>query len=145
MKEGKALLIETQWLILNAMVDDVMEPLEEIVKDLRRQALTLSPIQFLEHLFALYQHGLVTVTQQPIPALGQDFEEKEIFPVSPQGLIGDLGDSFEVFYASGDYLSKESISPGLEPAGVPFGIYAALTEDGRKEWGKARYQRYHRD
>jgi hypothetical protein len=139
------LLTEIQWSILNSMVDDIMEPLEEIAKDLRGKLPYLSADDFLQNIFFLYQQGFVTITQQPIPAFGQIFTEKTILPLSPQDVVGDLEWSFEEFYALRDYARKESIPSGSESAGVPFGIYVALTEVGHKEWDDRRYRCYYSD
>ena len=62
-------LSQPEWLVLNALADD-MEPIEAISYDLRNNyGFTLSADQFLTVIFNLYSRGYLTVKQAPIPAL----------------------------------------------------------------------------
>ena len=129
-------LSQLEWLVLNALADD-MEPVEAISHDLcHNSGLTLSADQFLTVIFNLYCRGYLTVKQAPIPAFGQQFAERILDPSQPHEVVGDLDAPFRQAYATGDYLRH------VMSAGVPFGIYCELTASGRGEWDNPRYESY---
>jgi hypothetical protein len=128
--------------VLNALADDI-EPVEEVMRSLREDGFALSAHEFLQTMFALVQHGFVTVSQAPIPAFGQQFAERAITPMCPEDMVGDLGAEFRETYRHGDYLRRASIPAESEPGGIPFGIYFDLTAAGRAEWDEPVYRAYH--
>jgi hypothetical protein len=140
--EPSAGLTKAEWVALDSLADDVMEPMEEVSRALRDYGLDLTSADFLVLLFSLFQRGFVTVRQAPIPAFGQAFEERVLSPTQPRDMLGELGHSFEESYAQGDYLRRVAIPADSPPTGVPFGIYIELTPTGRAEWDSPLYKAF---
>jgi hypothetical protein len=133
-------LTKAEWAALDSLVDDVMEPIEEVSRALRDYGLDLTSGDFLALLFGLFRRGFVTVRQAPIPAFGQAFEERVLSPTEPGKMMGELEHCFQESYAAGDYLRRVAIPADSPPTGVPFGIYIELTPAGRAEWDNPLYK-----
>ena len=83
-------LTKAEWAALDSLIDDVMEPIEEVSRALRDYGLDLTSGDFLALLFGLFRRGFVTVRQAPIPAFGQAFEERVLSPTEPGNMMGEL-------------------------------------------------------
>lgn len=125
------------------MGDDVMEPLEQVVIDLKRKGYVLSAHDLLGQILFLFQASFVTIMQEPIPAFGQTFPSRLILAESSRDVLGDLSQGFEEFWVWGDYVRKEPTCARAEHAGVPFGIYLVVTEAGRRECNDSKYSSYY--
>jgi hypothetical protein len=127
--------------VLNALADGI-EPLEFVLGSLSGEGIRLSRDEFLVLMFGLFRRGYITVSQAPIPAFGQQFSERAITPARPEDIPGDLEVAFQETYAHGGYLRSAAIPADTPPAGVPFGIYFALTPAGRTEWDQPQYESF---
>jgi len=133
------LLTKKQWSILDILQNDE-EPFEVVDGVIGEIDPDSTPLDTLNELLNLYKMGLVTIKQQPITALNQDFLVKEIHPESAKDIIGDLPEYFEHYCRDRKYIWKLDIGSG--PAGVPFGIWIQLTPSGREEADKREYEIY---
>jgi hypothetical protein len=134
------MLSQVQRDILAMLDDDNMVPLEQIIMDMRRGKPDLPVLDCLDHIRHLSQASLVTIMQEPIPTFGQTFPSRLIEPESSDEVLGDLADAFDAFRTLGDYVRKEVTCARREPAGVPFGIYLVITENGCRERENFSYE-----
>lgn len=122
--------------ILASLDEDGVVPLEEIVLALREKGHGVTPDYFLVEVLRLFEGSLVTIMQEPIPGFGQTFPARVIVPESPRDILGDVARGFDEFCAAGDYARREKACARQVPAGVPFGIYLTLTDEGRRMKGE---------
>ena len=136
------LLTKKQWSILDILQSD-REPFEVVDGVIEEIDPDSTPLDTLNELLNLYKMGLVTIKQQPITALNQDFPAKEIHPESARDILGDLSEFFEHYCRDRKYIWKLDIGGGS--SGVPFGIWVQLTPSGREEAGRWEYEVYWKD
>jgi hypothetical protein len=129
-------LTEIEWFILGALRDDYIEPFEFIDKIVMNKDKSFTPDNTLEIIFKLVINKMVIVKQEPIPAFGQVFKEKRIYPKVKEEILGDLYEYFQNYLKKRDYLSKMASGVTKGEAGIPFGIYFGITPQGEEEYIK---------
>ncbi len=136
------LLTKKQWSILDILQydEEPFEVADGVVLEIDSDS---TPFDTLNELLTLYKVGLVTIRQQPITALKQDFLAKKICPELARDILGDLSEYFEHYCRDRKYIWELDLGSG--PAGVPFGIWVELTSSGREEVERREYEIYLKD
>ncbi len=133
-------LSRLQWIVLNSLADGD-EPFEIMDMDIVKADAESTPRDTLGHLMGLYRMGFVTLAQAPLSG-HQDFEEKPITPEQPEDIIAEFAGPFRLYCEKRDWTQTDDTTVAGTNIGIPFGVYAEMTEAGRREWEKPEYKPY---
>ena len=114
-------LNKSQWNILRALQYDE-EPFEVVDAAVEEINPESTPHDTINELYTLYKMGFVTIRQNPIMALKQNFKKKTISPSSPMDILGDLTEYFNEYSKTRKYLWEHNLNESL--VGVPFFLIA---------------------